>query len=99
MWQQVIDLIKKSLSLADDVDRNKEDIEQHRGEIKEIRQEIKQLNDKVDRVILEFYRLSEQLSQARQNEQHEREKLVLQLKIAMLEFERRLPPSKDEPKP
>ncbi len=39
--------------------------------------------------------LAAELRVVRENERHEREKLVLQLQNTLLQFERRLPPAKD----
>ncbi|MGH9854990.1 MAG: hypothetical protein ACREBD_34605 [Blastocatellia bacterium] len=97
MWQRIFEVFKKALLLAEEVERNKQDAERLRAEIKELRQENRSLNEKLERLMLEFHRLNERFEQMRQNEQHEREKLALQLKVALLEYERRLPPAKDDP--
>jgi predicted nucleic acid-binding Zn-ribbon protein len=84
MWKQIYEALKQLLLLTQQTERN-------RVEIKELRQELDDLTSAVERLAYEVRR-------DRENEAHEREKLVLRLENELLKFERRIP-GKVEPEP
>lgn len=78
MWKSLYDYARRLLALKDQTDKNTEDI-------KEILVELKQMAEGLRDIRYEIRRMNDL-------EQHEREKLMLQLDNALLRFERRLPP-------
>lgn len=82
MWRELFNLGKQILSLAQTTEKNQEDIE-------DLRQEVKNLANVVQQLAFEFGRL-------RENEQHEREKMMLQLENHLLRSERGLPPRRED---
>ena len=84
MWKQIYEALKQLLLLT-------QQTEQNRVEIKELRQELDDLTSAVELLAYEVRR-------DRENEAHEREKLVLRLQNELLKFERRLP-GKVDPDP
>ena len=76
MWKQIFDMAKRLLILAEDTKRNHD-------EIKELREEVRRLAAAFERLAFEIRRVSER-------DEHEREKLVLQLENRLLRFEKLL---------
>ena len=76
MLEQLYEWAKRVLLLA-------QETRQNRTDIKELREEVAELSAVVQRLVYEIHRIKE-------NEAHEREKLVLKLENEMLRFERRL---------
>lgn len=76
MWKQFYEWVKWLVLLAQEVRRN-------RADIKELQNQFEELTAVVQELVFEVRRNKE-------NEAHEREKLVLKLENAMLKFERRL---------
>ena len=83
MWKKLLELFRAQVFLARDVQENKE-------KIARLRQEFDDLSGLVVRLQFEIQSL-------REEERHEREKLMLRLENGLLKFERQLPPAK-EPK-
>ncbi len=83
MWKSFFDLFRQVLMVTEDTQRN-------RAEIKELREQVQALSLTVQKLVSDSERKHE-------NERHEREKLLLQLKTELLQFERRLLPGKTEP--
>jgi hypothetical protein len=83
MWKSFFDLFRQVLMVTEDTQRN-------RTEIKELREQVQALSLTVQKLVSESERKHD-------NERHEREKLLLQLKTELLQFERRLLPGKSEP--
>jgi len=86
MWKQLISIVKKIFTLAEQTERNE-------GEIKEIRRELREVMSAIERLAYELRRTSDR-------ERSEREKLALSLENQLLKFERRtsLPPQEDPAK-
>jgi len=80
MWKKLLELFRAQVFLARDVQENKE-------KIARLRQEFDDLSGLVVRLQFEIQSL-------REEERHEREKLMLRLENALLKFERQLPPAK-----
>jgi predicted nucleic acid-binding Zn-ribbon protein len=80
MLKKLLELFRGQVFLAKDVQDNKESIAR-------LRQEFDELSDLV-------MRLQYEVRSLREEERHEREKLVLSIENALLKFERRLPPAK-----
>ena len=80
MWRSVVDFIRRAFTLWNRLDS----LEERLAKLSEAHQE---LHDVVERLVFEQQR-------DRETATHEREKLVLQLEVMMLKFERRLPPAK-----
>ena len=76
MWKQFYEWVKWLVLLAQEVRKN-------RADIKELQNQFEELTTVVQEMAFEVRRNKE-------NETHEREKLVLKLENAMLKFERRL---------
>ena len=85
MWKKLLELFRSQVFLARDVQENKENVAR-------LRQEFDELSDLVERL---QYELGGEIRGLREEERHEREKLVLRLENALLKFERHLPPPKD----
>ncbi len=84
MWKQLISVVKKIFTLAEQTERNE-------GEIKEIRRELREVVSAIERLAYELRRTSDR-------ERSEREKLALTLENQLLKFERRTSlPSQDDP--
>ena len=81
MWKQVLTTAKRLILLEDNTKRNHD-------EIQDIKKQVRDLTATVERLAYEIHRVSE-------NDQHEREKLVLRLDNELLRFERRLPARSD----
>jgi hypothetical protein len=81
MLRQLYDYARRLLLL-------KEQTEKNTADIKEIRQELKDLTAAVQRLAYEVQR-------TRENEAHEREKMVLRLENTLLRFGRGLPPGSE----
>ena len=75
MWKQFYDWVKWLVLLA-------REMRQNRADIKELQNQFEELTAVVQELAFEVRRNKE-------NETHEREKLVLKLENAMLKFERR----------
>lgn len=84
MLKKLLELFRGQVFLAKDVQDNKESIAR-------LRQEFDELSDLV-------MRLQYEVRSLREEERHEREKLVLSVENALLKFERRLPPAKGSKK-
>ena len=84
MWKKLFDLFRGQVFLARDVQENKETIAR-------LRHEFDELSDLV--VKLQF-----EIQSVREEERHEREKLVLRMENALLRFERLLPPASESKK-
>ena len=67
-----------------------EDTQRNRAEIRDLREQVQALSLTVQKLVSESERKHD-------NEKHEREKFMLQLKNELLQFERRLPPAKSDP--
>ena len=85
MWKKLLELFRGQVFLARDVQENKENLAR-------LRQEFDELSGLVQRL---QYELSGEIRSLREEERHEREKLVLRLENALLRFERQLPSPKD----
>ena len=81
MWKKLLELFRAQVFLSRDVQENKE-------KIARLRQEFDDLSGLVVRLQFEIQSL-------REEERHEREKLMLRLENALLKFERQLPPAKE----
>jgi len=84
MWKQLFDLAKKTAFLAQDTQKNKSDI-------KDLQNQREELTETVRQIAYDARR-------DRENETHEREKLLLRLEVALLRSERRALTGKAEPK-
>lgn len=100
MWRNVLDYSKQLFSLTRDTQQNKENIKELRQEIKEVRQELAALRQEMNQTRLEFgelIRVVEHIAyrtqRDRENTQHEYEKLLLRLQLALKDVGRELPPS------
>jgi hypothetical protein len=82
MWRNFYQYARQLLTLKHQTEKNTEDI-------KELRQELKQLTDAVRDVVYEIRRMKE-------NEAHEREKLILRLENTLLRSNLELPPEDTE---
>lgn len=80
MWKTLASLIQSLLTLTKDVER--------------IEANQKRTDEKVTHLMLAVQRLSDEIRFSDQREKSEHENLVLQLKIHIMELERRLPPPK-----
>ena len=83
MWKQLFDLAKKIAFLAQDTQKNKADIKDLQHQIEELTETVRQMAYDIQR--------------DRENESHEREKLLLRLEVALLRSERRALTGKSEP--
>lgn len=81
MWKKLLELFRVQVFLARDVQENKE-------KIARLRQEFDDLSGLVVRLQFEVQSL-------REEERHEREKLLLKIENALLRFEKLLPPPAD----
>jgi hypothetical protein len=86
MMKPVIDFAKQAVALTSDMRQCKADIKELEQGQKEIRQELRDLTMVVQRLAYEVQRNYD-------NEQHEREKLILRLENVLLRSERSLPPA------
>lgn len=75
MWKQIFDLIKKVATLTQDTQKNKTDIKTLQDNLTELAETVRQMQHEMQR--------------DRENEAHEREKLLLRLEVALLRAERR----------
>jgi hypothetical protein len=92
MWKQLLEFGKQLFSLTRETQQNKTDLAALRQELKEMREELKRLAEVVQQLKFDQQR-------DRENEAHEREKLLLRLEVWRLQFERQLPPGEDESRP
>jgi hypothetical protein len=79
--QQLVEYVLSVLNLAHDTRTNKE-------EIVELRRELDELTHAVER-------LSFELRAVREEDRHERDKLLLRIENTVLRIERQLPPTKE----
>ena len=84
MLKQAIELVSQVVFLLRDVQQNKE-------AIADLRKELHETSEAVREVAVELRSL-------REEERHEREKLVLRLENTLLKFERQLPSAKESKK-
>jgi hypothetical protein len=80
-------ILKDFASLVQKVFTLSKELEQNRADIKELRQDVRAL-------VLRVEQIANRLEMLNEREASEREKLTLQLQVALLKFERRLPPAK-----
>ncbi len=85
MWKKLLDLFRAQVFLARDVQENKE-------KIAHLRREFDDLTDLVVRLQCEIRSL-------REEDRHEREKIMLKIENTLLKFERQLPAAKPGKKP
>ena len=92
MWGELLGWFKFIVSLAKDAQRDRDERAKMRQEVDELTQAVQFLlrRDEQRRHDDEMRRRDEE--QWRREQAQEREKLLLRLKIQLLEFERRLPP-------
>jgi predicted nucleic acid-binding Zn-ribbon protein len=83
MWKQLLDLAKKITFLAQDTQKNKTDIKDLQNQLEELTVVVRQM--------------AYEMRRDRENEVHEREKLVLRLEVALLRSERRNLTGRSEP--
>ncbi len=83
MWKQLLDLAKKIAFLAQDTQKNKADIKDLQNQMEDLTETVRQMAHDIRR--------------ARENEAHEREKLLLRLEVALLRSERRTLAGRSEP--
>jgi len=81
MWKTLLELLRGQIFLARDVQENKETIAR-------LRQEFDELSDLVSQLQFE-------IRAVREDDRHEREKLVLRMENTLLRIERLLPPASD----
>jgi hypothetical protein len=81
MLKQLVEYVLSVLNLARDTRTNKE-------EIVELRRELDELTNAVER-------LSFELRAVREEDRHERDKLLLRIENTVLRIERQLPPTKE----
>ncbi len=81
MWKKLLELFRAQVFLARDVQENKE-------KIARLRQEFDDLSGLVVRLQFEIQLI-------REEERHEREKLLLKMENVLLRFEKLLPPPAD----
>ena len=81
MWKKLLELLRSQVFLARDLQENKE-------KIRRLRQEFDELSQLVLRLQFEIQRV-------REEDRHEREKLLLRLENALLRFERELTSTKE----
>ncbi|MCI0523899.1 MAG: hypothetical protein L0Y75_01430 [Acidobacteria bacterium] len=79
MWRQFFELFRQVLTLTEDTQRN-------RAEIKELREQNQALT-------IFVHKLASRIEHIESEGKHEREKTLLQLQNALLQFEKRLPPA------
>jgi hypothetical protein len=84
MLKQLVEYVLSVLNLARDTRTNKE-------EIVELRRELDELTNAVER-------LSFELRAVREEDRHERDKLLLRIENTVLRIERQLPPTKESRK-
>ena len=84
MLKQLVEYVLSVLNLARDTRTNKE-------EIVELRRELDELTNAVER-------LSFELRAVREEDRHERDKLLLRIENTVLRIERHLPPGKEQRK-
>ena len=89
MFKQLFDALKQLVVLGNDTQRNTNDIKAIEQQVRELRREMSNLTLIVQKLSFDIQRISE-------NEKHEREKHALQLQAKLVEFERRLPPAKND---
>jgi predicted nucleic acid-binding Zn-ribbon protein len=83
MWKQLFDLAKKIAFLAQDTQKNKADIKDLQHQMEELTETVRQMAHNIQR--------------DRENEAHEREKLLLRLEVALLRSEHRTLTGRSEP--
>ena len=81
MWKKLLELLRAQVFLARDLQENKE-------KIRRLRQEFDELSELVLRLQFEIQRV-------REEDRHEREKMMLRIENALLRLEHQLPPTKD----
>ncbi|HEX8149295.1 MAG TPA: hypothetical protein VF591_19085 [Pyrinomonadaceae bacterium] len=80
LWKDFASLVQKVFTLS-------KELEQNRADIKELRQDVRAL-------VLRVEQIANRLEMLDAREEAEREKLTLRLQVALLKFDRRLPPVK-----
>jgi hypothetical protein len=87
MWKQIFELIRQTLKLVEETQKNKADIKEIQKELKDfsisVEHEFHELRRTIERLAYEIKRVDDQ-------DASEREKLMLQLENQLLRFERRL---------
>ena len=83
MWKKLLEVLRNQIFLARDIQENKDKI--HR-----LRQEFDELSELVLRLQFEVQRV-------REDDRHEREKMMLRIENALLKLERQIPPG-NQPK-
>ncbi len=77
MWKQFFELFRQVLTITEDTQRNK-------AEIRELREQLHALT-------IFVHKLAAKIERVESDDKHEREKMLLQVQNALLQFERRLP--------
>ncbi len=75
MWKQLLDLARKIAFLAQDTQKNKADIKDLQNQMEELTETVRQM--------------AHEMQRDRENQAHEREKLLLRLEVALLRSEQR----------
>jgi uncharacterized protein YoxC len=81
MWKTLLSFAQNVLTIAKDLDH--------------FRHDLKDLEKQVFHLSLKVQELSDKNNLLAQDQQNDIEKLQLQLKVILMEFERRLPPTKE----
>lgn len=89
MLKPILDAARQIFLLTQETQHNKADI-------KEMRQEMKELRAELQRLTLIVQKLAFEIQRANENNTHERDKLLLQLRHEMADLQRRLPSSQDK---
>ncbi len=97
MWQNLIDFARHIFNFGQETRRHSEDIKELQREVRQVTAALQHLAYEHQRVLDAIDRAKENNQHLQQNEAQEREKIMLRLENEMLKFERRLPPSKDNP--
>ena len=79
MWKKLLELLRTQVFLARDLQENRENIAK--------------LRETVDELSSLMIKLQFEIEAIRQEDRHEREKMLLKMENTLLRFERLLPPS------
>lgn len=100
MWKQVLDMLWRTLRLAEDTQQNRQDIKAVEKRLLElasvVERENQQLRRANDAMAFEIKRLNDELQHQREREEAERKILKLELENHLLRQERGLLPAKPE---
>ena len=93
MFKEILEAANHAFGVTREIELGRDAAERQEEAIKELRETVRVLSQKVERIAFDLELMNERAEADRKQAKSDRENLLLQLQVAMLKFERGLPPA------